>query len=118
MAETAKANGVVFVDLYHPMLERYARPNPLTINGVHLNEAGNAQWRNRRPGPVRRPPAPNVHPSRSRSCQAIVDRDFYWFNRYRTVDGYSIYGGRATRVSVNNQTNKEVCRAKWRFWTS
>ena len=23
--------------------------------------------------------------------QAVLDKNFYWFNRYRTVDGYSIY---------------------------
>ena len=27
--------------------------------------------------------------------QAVLEKNFYWFNRYRTVDGYSIYGGRA-----------------------
>ena len=27
--------------------------------------------------------------------QAVLDKNFHWFNRYRTVDGYSIYGGRA-----------------------
>ena len=25
----------------------------------------------------------------------MLDKNFYWFNRYRTTDGYSIYGGRA-----------------------
>jgi hypothetical protein len=27
--------------------------------------------------------------------QAVVDKDFYWFNRYRTTDGYATYGERA-----------------------
>ncbi len=45
MAEVAKANSVVFVDLFHPMLQRYAQASsPLTINGIHLNEAGNRGW--------------------------------------------------------------------------
>ena len=26
----------------------------------------------------------------------MLERNFYWFNRYRTVDGYSVYGGRAS----------------------
>ena len=40
--------------------------------------------------------------------QAVLDKNFYWFNRYRTVDGYSIYGGRADLKFVDGQTNREV----------
>ena len=40
--------------------------------------------------------------------QAVKDKNFYWFNRYRTVDGYSIYGGRAGLRFVGGQTNKVV----------
>ena len=31
----------------------------------------------------------------SRLRQAVVDKDFHWFNRYRVTDGYSTYGDRA-----------------------
>ena len=43
MAEVAKANGVPFVDLFQPDAGavRQARREPLTINGIHLNEQGN-----------------------------------------------------------------------------
>src|SRR5262249_8817692 len=42
MAQVAKTNHVVFVDLYKPTLELYARSDRLlTINGIHLNEHGN-----------------------------------------------------------------------------
>ena len=40
--------------------------------------------------------------------QAVLDKNFYWFNRYRTTDGYSIFGGRADLKFVNDQTNREV----------
>ena len=40
--------------------------------------------------------------------QAVLDKNFYWFNRYRTTDGYSIFGGRADLKFVNGQTNREV----------
>ena len=26
---------------------------------------------------------------------AVKDKNFHWYNRYRTTDGFSIYGGRA-----------------------
>ena len=40
--------------------------------------------------------------------QAVLDKNFHWFNRYRTTDGYSIYGGRADLKFVDGQTNREV----------
>src|SRR5262249_45208670 len=40
--------------------------------------------------------------------QAVVDRNFHWFERYRTVDGYSVYGQRAFLRFVGGQTNKDV----------
>ena len=40
--------------------------------------------------------------------QAVLDKNHIWFNRYRTVDGYSIYGGRAGLKFVGGQTNKDV----------
>src|SRR6185295_2675539 len=40
--------------------------------------------------------------------QAVIDKNFYWFNRYRTVDGYSIFGDRADLKFVGGQTNRVV----------
>jgi len=43
MAEVAKANNIPFVDLFVPTLALYkSSAKPLTINGVHLNEDGDA----------------------------------------------------------------------------
>jgi len=43
MAEIAKANDVVFVDLFQPTLKLYqGAKQPLSINGVHLNDNGDA----------------------------------------------------------------------------
>ena len=59
--------------------------------------------------PVRR----TAEPSRDATTleklrQAVLDKNFYWFNRYRTIDGYSIFGGRADLKFVDGQTNYEV----------
>ena len=41
----------------------------------------------------------------------MLDKNFNWFNRYRTVDGYSIYGGRADlRFAPDQQTNRVVAQ--------
>ena len=45
-------------------------------------------------------PAPQRDPAAMEKLrQAILDKDLVWFNRYRTLDGYSIYGGRADLAS-------------------
>jgi putative heme-binding domain-containing protein len=125
MAEVARANQVSFVDLFHISREIYTRVRErLTINGIHLNESGNrwlAQVIDKAlfPNDAQPPLTPPAPPSEGggggrdpqaleKLRQAVRDKNFYWFNRYRTVDGYSIYGGRADLQFVGGQTNRVV----------
>lgn len=96
MAEVSAAAGVRFVDLYTPTVRLYReRREPLTINGIHLNSAGQAAVAEvidralfgERPAPAAA--------ALERIRQAVIDKDFYWFHRYRVTDGYSTYGDRA-----------------------
>lgn len=107
LAEVAKANNVVFVDLFTPTKELFAKSGPHTINGVHLNEAGNkavaqiidkalfgdAQYDEAKLAKIR---------------SAVQDKAFHWYHRYRTTDGYSTYGDRAFLSFVDSQTNYVV----------
>lgn len=111
MAEIARANGVIFVDLFHPSQELYSKSTqPMTINGVHLNEHGNQligqTISTQLFGKAGDGKGDTERMEKIR--QAVLDRNFHWFNRYRTVDGYSIYGGRAGLKFVGGQTNKDV----------
>ncbi|MGE0528547.1 MAG: PVC-type heme-binding CxxCH protein, partial [Bdellovibrionales bacterium] len=82
----------------------------LTINGIHLNEYGNQKvaevidkaLNSKAPG------AEKSTEQLEKIRQAVMDKNYYWFNRYRTVDGYSIYGGRSHLRFVDGQTNREV----------
>lgn len=96
MGEVAKANNVPFVDLFAPTMDLYNKATlPLTINGIHLNESGDRQvalaierslfGENLRAAPE----------SFAKLREAVLDKNFYWFNRYRATDGYSTYGDRA-----------------------
>ncbi|HZY89498.1 MAG TPA: PVC-type heme-binding CxxCH protein, partial [Gemmataceae bacterium] len=110
MAEVAQANDVVFVDLFHPTQAAYTvAAKPLTINGIHLNSEGNrllAQVIDR--SLFGGPPDPRRDPKQLEKLRrAVLDRNFYWFNRYRVLDGYNVYGGRAFE-KYNNQTNYSV----------
>jgi putative heme-binding domain-containing protein len=110
-ADVARTNHVLFVDLFKSTLGEYAQAaKPLTINGVHLNEHGNHVLARiidqalfgDEPQPKRDPQA------LEKLRQAVLDKNFYWFNRYRTVDGYNVYGGRSHVAYVDGQTNRVV----------
>ncbi|QEH35261.1 Auracyanin-A precursor [Aquisphaera giovannonii] len=111
MAEVAREKGVTFVDLFHPTKAMYeGASRPYTINGIHLTADGDRMLaaiidRALFPdGPVFKRDAAAFE----RLRQAVLDKDFIWFNRYRTVDGYSMYGGRADLKFVDGQTNRVV----------
>jgi putative heme-binding domain-containing protein len=133
MGEVAKADKIPFVDLFSVTKSdrvaeyrlgrieppssgnlHFATPDdkgPLSINGVHLTEAGN--WLAARiilerlfgsspilPGQV--PHLQNVHVS-------VSAKNWCWFQRYRCTDGYSTYGDRAfLRFAPDQQSNYEV----------
>jgi len=110
MADVAAAAAVPFVDLFHPTRDVYVKADkPLTINGVHLNERGNeavARLIDKslfagQPEPVRDAQA------LEKLRQAVVDKNFYWFNRYRVLDGFNVYGGRAFEKYADKQSNYE-----------
>ena len=105
MREVAIAKHVLFIDLYSPTeaFSQQAPGNsparPITINGIHLNERGD-MWtavyaldqlikgpRSAEQGEWWK----TLEPLR----KTVVDKNFYWFNRYRVTDGYSTYGDRA-----------------------
>lgn len=109
MAEVAQANDVPFVDLFNPSQELYSKSKaPLTINGVHLNTLGNQMIAQVIDTSLfgKQPAVSSAKLENIR--RAVLDKNFYWFNRYRTTDGYSIYGGRAGLRFVGGQTNKVV----------
>jgi lysophospholipase L1-like esterase len=113
MAEVARANNVPFVDLFGPSAALYKKTDrPLTINGVHLNALGDKQIaiaidRALFTGPN---DAAIDAAKFEKIRQAVLDKDLMWFERYRTTDGYSIFGGRADLKFVDGQTNREVMR--------
>ena len=121
--DVAKANDVTFVDLFTPTLGRYkTAPQPYTINGIHLNSYGDSAVGSIIDvGLFGKPLASYIGPRMAQLRAAVLERNFYWFNRYRTVDGYSIYGGRAAlsfpeydhktgKLTGKINTNREIAQ--------
>ncbi|MBV9124773.1 MAG: SGNH/GDSL hydrolase family protein, partial [Planctomycetes bacterium] len=111
MAQVARSRHVPFVDLFQPTQDLYAKSSrPLTINGIHLNPEGNrlvAQIIDRALFPEA--PEPKRDPQALEKLrQGVLDKNFFWFNRYRTVDGYNVYGGRSHLRYVDGISNREV----------
>jgi glucose/arabinose dehydrogenase len=82
----------------------------MTINGIHLNERGNKLLA---PVIVRAlfPQPPPVQPGAAtleKLRAAVLDKNFYWFHRHRTVDGYNVYGGRSQMKYVDGVSNWDV----------
>jgi glucose/arabinose dehydrogenase len=110
MSQIAKQDGVVFVDLLSPSLLLYAKaPRPLTTDSIHLNESGDRA--------IAKQIVKVLFPQAQSSLNqgnleklraAILNKDFYWFNRYRTVDGYNVYGGRSQMKYVDQVSNWDV----------
>lgn len=97
MAEVAKANEVPFVNLFELSEKHYAQAaqkgHNLTINSLHLSEAGDKELAPDIFELVFGEKAPSGNLEKLR--KVIVDKNEMWHSRYRTVDGYNVYGGRS-----------------------
>jgi putative heme-binding domain-containing protein len=113
MAEVARADGVPFVDLFTPTHWRFTQPSGgprLTINGIHLNDDGDRFVASAAYHGLfgEEPTFDQVRLESLRT--AINQKNWFWFVRYRTPDGYSTYGDRAFLRFVGGQTNYEVAQ--------
>ncbi len=101
---------VTFVDVFRPSQQLYANADkPLTMNGIHLLDHGNQQ--------VDRVIVDELFPGKSSGSlanvdklrEAVLDKNYHWFSRYRVVDGYNVYGGRST-LDWHGQSNADVMK--------
>ena len=110
MRNVCRNKNVVFVDLFQPSLDLYQSSNePLTLNGVHLVEYGNKAIANvifeRLFGGISQLQRDTARLSKVR--EAVLDKNYHWFSRYRVVDGYNVYGGRS-KLNWFGQSNADV----------
>jgi azurin/glucose/arabinose dehydrogenase len=99
MAEAARSNGVPFIDLFAPSTRLYAAAarhgRSLTINGLHLNETGDKllgqEIAQAFGGGRRLSKGGGLEALRA----AVNEKNYQWEERYRTIDGNNVYGGRS-----------------------
>lgn len=108
MREVAAEKKVPFVDLFTPMAARYLEAKkPLTMNGVHLNTDGNRVLAEVIDQALFGTGTAYSWDKLERMRQAVIDKNFAWFNLYRTVDGYNVFGGRS-KLAWFGQSNADV----------
>ena len=106
--EVALETDTTYVDLFHPTRELYKESEaPLTINGIHLNERGDRHLAKIITAALLGPKAVEKSPSKALR-EAVKDKDWHWFHRYRATDGNDVWGGRSTLKFTDDQTNREV----------
>ncbi len=106
--DVAKEKGVPAIDLFTASQKLYdANFRPMTMNGIHLTTEGNRQVAHVIDTYLfgLTPKHNRDHLKRLRA--AILDKNFHWFNLYRTVDGYNVYGGRS-KLNWHGQSNADV----------
>ena len=95
MADVAKANDVPLIDLVTMSEQLYnkAGEHSLTVNTVHLTEAGDKKLAPELYRALFDETSPSGKFEKLRA--AVNDKNTEWHARYRTVDGYNVYGGRS-----------------------
>ena len=97
MAEVAKAEDVKFVDLVGESEVRYhaaaSAGQSLTVNGYLLSPQGDAALAPVLFSGLTGKAAPTASLEKLRA--AVNEKNAQWHQRYRTIDGYNVYGGRS-----------------------
>ncbi len=110
MEEICRAKGVTCVDLFGPTAVAYGRTKELlTEDGIHPTERGDREISRIVDESLFGVPPVRTEQALERLRRAVVDKNFFWFNRYRATDGYSVYGGRSwLKFAPDQQSNYEV----------
>lgn len=106
MQEAAKASGAGFVNVFHPTDVLFKRAEErLTLNGCHLNEKGYQLFAKILMTELFGEEGPDI---RQTVKDAIDDKSFHWWHRYRAVNGFSIYGDRGLAGNDGTYNNRDV----------
>ena len=109
MAEVCAEKNVPFVDLFTPTRDLYVdAEQPLTLNGVHLLDHGNKALAHVIVDALfGRGVAEQDAKQMERVREAVLEKNYHWFSRYRVVDGYNVFGGRS-KLAWFGQSNADV----------
>lgn len=107
MADVARENGVAFVNLFKPTQDLYTKHRqPLTVNSHFLSAEAD-----RLLAPIifqemfgESGPSGRFEKLRA----AVNDKNAEWHARYRTIDGYNVYGGRSKLTFEDGKGGRKI----------
>ncbi len=114
MQRVAKKMDVHYADVFTPTQKMFAdNAEQLTLNGAHLNQQGYMKF-----APILmeavfdRAPAKSLDAVQKKPAlhAEVCDKNFHWWHRYRSVNGFSIYGdrGKAGKDGTGTYNNRDV----------
>jgi lysophospholipase L1-like esterase/glucose/arabinose dehydrogenase len=108
-ALVAKEKKLEYIDLFSASQKLYStNKEQLTLNGIHLTNEGNKHIAQVIHKALFGKDAPVKHAHLDRTMEAVLDKNWHWFNRYRATDGNDVWGGRSGLRFVDDQSNKDV----------
>ncbi|MCH2182936.1 MAG: PA14 domain-containing protein [Mariniblastus sp.] len=113
MQAVCQEKQVPFVDLFSISQGLYEKSaEPLTMNGIHLSEDGYRKLAAAllpvlSAGQRADQAASVVSGDTAELYNAVCDKNYHWFSRYRVVDGYNVFGGRS-KLAWFDQSNADV----------
>lgn len=108
-AAAAKKRDLPYVDLFSFTGAQYGFAfDPWTINGVHPSSHGNREIAKYMTSTLFGLEVTEDEVLLESIRQAVLDKNWHWFNRYRATDGNDVWGGRSHLKFVDDQTNREV----------
>ncbi|PQO39503.1 azurin [Bremerella cremea] len=121
MAAVAERNEVPFADMFTAMQPAMDQDTDLTINGVHLNDAGYQEFGKQLDESLFGP-APEYKTDLAKLYPEVKEKDLQFFYDHRAVNGYYIYGGRKNPFGVVNfpaefdKLRKMIVNRDHRIW--
>lgn len=103
MRRIAVEQGVAFVDLFTPISEAMPKSaDKWTINGIHLNDHGDAQVAALIDASLFGPRPAEIKCDLARLRREVNEKNLQFWYDYRAVNGFYIYGGRKEPFGVVN----------------
>ncbi|HEY1010217.1 MAG: PVC-type heme-binding CxxCH protein [Daejeonella sp.] len=108
MSQVAREKGVAYVDLFNATQKMYdTTKEPLTINGIHLNNEGNRRVALYITETLFGKKVSMAKVGLDSLRSAVVDKNWHWFNRYRSTSGNDVWGTRTIQdgnhVTLQNE---------------
>ncbi len=109
LADVAREKRLPYADVFTPLSAAYATERaPLTIDGIHLNERGEAALAAALDAALF-PRGAALDPARVAGLRRVaLEKAPLWHNRYHATDGYNVYGDRSLLAYEGGVTNREV----------